>query len=360
MMVNCPKCGFSQPKDQYCANCGIDMVHFRPVQKPFVQRMLGNTVVQASVLFVAIFSIFIFVRYQHKADLAARIAEIESVRPKQIRERHSATQETAKLETESQSSESPAAADAQPPATDVTRTAMAPPASSAVMVSPPIAQTNSAATDAKTASTASVAGEDAAGGGATTPALNPTRMRFVAAEVPMALLNELLSDQRRTLTSGPVTIAFVPDLETKLKKAQDAKTVLVLESSDNQAIEVNKPNGSYLGARDETSGRFLGFALRATPLSFDESGTHLQMSLVRSLFLTTNTPPFEEILLPLPDPMTVPKGTGMLIAGTLQRGSLAPADEARYRNSKVLRVLTHDLFKTNQNEFVIFVELKAN
>lgn len=29
-MIECPKCGFHQPPDRYCANCGIDMENFKP------------------------------------------------------------------------------------------------------------------------------------------------------------------------------------------------------------------------------------------------------------------------------------------------------------------------------------------
>ena len=35
MMMKCPKCGFSQPKDQYCANCGVDVGIYRPPTRPF-------------------------------------------------------------------------------------------------------------------------------------------------------------------------------------------------------------------------------------------------------------------------------------------------------------------------------------
>ncbi len=31
MLINCPKCHFRQPHDQYCASCGIDMIAFKPL-----------------------------------------------------------------------------------------------------------------------------------------------------------------------------------------------------------------------------------------------------------------------------------------------------------------------------------------
>lgn len=53
MLVNCPRCAFSQPKDQYCAQCGIDMQSYKPKEAPLLNRILGNTVLQILALFIA-------------------------------------------------------------------------------------------------------------------------------------------------------------------------------------------------------------------------------------------------------------------------------------------------------------------
>jgi hypothetical protein len=42
MLVNCPKCGFSQPKDQYCANCGVNMQQFKPKAPSLLLRAVTS------------------------------------------------------------------------------------------------------------------------------------------------------------------------------------------------------------------------------------------------------------------------------------------------------------------------------
>jgi hypothetical protein len=42
MLMECPKCGFNQPKDQYCAKCGLDIEHFHVRPKPFFIRLWQN------------------------------------------------------------------------------------------------------------------------------------------------------------------------------------------------------------------------------------------------------------------------------------------------------------------------------
>lgn len=61
-MITCPKCGFSQPQDQYCAKCGVDMQSFKPAPAPLAVRLLSNSkliagLVIASLLLGALFLI---------------------------------------------------------------------------------------------------------------------------------------------------------------------------------------------------------------------------------------------------------------------------------------------------------------
>lgn len=41
-MMECPKCGFTQPEDRYCANCGVDIANFHAKPAPIVKRLLNN------------------------------------------------------------------------------------------------------------------------------------------------------------------------------------------------------------------------------------------------------------------------------------------------------------------------------
>jgi hypothetical protein len=50
MLINCPRCGLSQPKDQYCAQCGIDMQSFKPKEVPFFKKLVSSTGLQLGVL----------------------------------------------------------------------------------------------------------------------------------------------------------------------------------------------------------------------------------------------------------------------------------------------------------------------
>jgi hypothetical protein len=52
MMISCPRCGFSQPEDQYCAQCGVNMHAFKPRQKSTFKKLTENVGIQIVILLV--------------------------------------------------------------------------------------------------------------------------------------------------------------------------------------------------------------------------------------------------------------------------------------------------------------------
>lgn len=46
MIIECPRCHFKQPQDQYCANCGVDMLAYKPVETPTHEKVLRSGVFQ--------------------------------------------------------------------------------------------------------------------------------------------------------------------------------------------------------------------------------------------------------------------------------------------------------------------------
>lgn len=66
MMQECPRCGFLQPQDRYCAYCGLDIETFLTKPQPWYRRLLSNTAIQVSALGVTILSTFGYVYWHQK------------------------------------------------------------------------------------------------------------------------------------------------------------------------------------------------------------------------------------------------------------------------------------------------------
>lgn len=93
-MQTCPKCGFSQPPDKYCAQCGVDMDTFIPKEPPLRKKLFGSSIFYIFLLiaFVSTTTYFIYdrilVQVAEKGDLSlsgevdyTNIDDIESARP---------------------------------------------------------------------------------------------------------------------------------------------------------------------------------------------------------------------------------------------------------------------------------------
>jgi hypothetical protein len=46
MLINCPRCGFSQPKDHYCASCGVNIDKYVPQKSSLLDKILSSLMLQ--------------------------------------------------------------------------------------------------------------------------------------------------------------------------------------------------------------------------------------------------------------------------------------------------------------------------
>ncbi|QDK38969.1 hypothetical protein DOE51_15935 [Bdellovibrio sp. NC01] len=78
MLIKCPKCGFQQPIDRYCAQCGVDMESFRPPAQPFFKKVVGNPLVQLSVLVVTASGVGYYIYQRGQETLQQRVTYLKS------------------------------------------------------------------------------------------------------------------------------------------------------------------------------------------------------------------------------------------------------------------------------------------
>ena len=68
MMITCPKCGFSQPQDRYCAKCGVDMENYTPEAPSVLQKLISNPLVYIFFGFLFIIAAIFLVKQNKKED----------------------------------------------------------------------------------------------------------------------------------------------------------------------------------------------------------------------------------------------------------------------------------------------------
>ncbi len=74
MMHECPKCGFVQPQDQYCANCGLDIENYKPAPEPLLKKLGKNTVLQVLIVIVTLLAVTTYIFIKQKEVIEKHFA----------------------------------------------------------------------------------------------------------------------------------------------------------------------------------------------------------------------------------------------------------------------------------------------
>ncbi len=66
-MIECPRCGFAQPTDKYCASCGVDMEALLAKPVPFWKRTMQNPNLHLSMIGILILVVIGWIFYTQRA-----------------------------------------------------------------------------------------------------------------------------------------------------------------------------------------------------------------------------------------------------------------------------------------------------
>ncbi len=70
-MMECPRCGFTQPEDRYCASCGLDVNNYVAKPKPLFMRIVQNSNLHLSLIGILIALVIGYIFYSQR-DLMSR------------------------------------------------------------------------------------------------------------------------------------------------------------------------------------------------------------------------------------------------------------------------------------------------
>jgi hypothetical protein len=75
MMMECPRCGFTQPKDRYCANCGLDVESFVAKPKPLLIRIMQNPNLHLSLIGILIVLVVGYIFYSQGDNVKKQMGQ---------------------------------------------------------------------------------------------------------------------------------------------------------------------------------------------------------------------------------------------------------------------------------------------
>jgi hypothetical protein len=353
-MINCPKCGFTQPKDRYCANCGIDMDLYQPRPTPVFLRLAGNWVVQLTLLVAVVVSALGYIRLQNSASLRERLNEIDNAQTVRITERNKALASRAQISPTPSPTPTALTADAQATPAPAPEPTTPPDAPTAAAVPPPSASPSTAVS--KIADTYLADKDHSANGAATLEKAGaPTELRMIFAEVQRANFSEMINDARNLTTYGPFNAGNIADVSGRLKTGRRQNAFRILDTASGLTLKLNQPQVIFKGARDPVLEQNLGVTTQITPTQIDDDGAHLQIEITRTIKDPPGSNPpistqnFQEQI-------TLNKQSGGFIAGVLPHRNLDAEETKTLGNMGLLKIMTTSDFQSNASEFVIFLQ----
>lgn len=348
MMHECPKCGFVQPKDRYCANCGLDIENYTPAPPPWHKKFGQNIGLQVGLALSLIALLAASIYWSQKEELE-----------KHFQQAPSSLEEMAKINNNRKGQKAS-------PADETERTALL--GGSQEVAEPPGSQRNKTETTTAVASTMTATAPESSettlanagiGGNeksATSDEANrkPQELVVAFAEASKIVLQQLAAEGQ-ILNETAQTRSFTHNAKDVLallkERDPDFKP---LPGGEKHSLRVNSPalfDFTHIGS-DHTAD--LGFNLEITPLSI--SNTLIEIDLGGSLHLRGaqgQSLANQEINA---NYAFQPQKT-LILVGVLPRQTTSPSDMAQFSNTP-LTILDSPQFLSGVTEFVIFFQIK--
>lgn len=337
MLVNCPRCGFSQPDDRYCAQCGVDMLSVKVKDPSSLQKLFASGVFQIAVLLViAVTAGTLIIKSNQKPMETPKVTRFQGVNknvstqlasnadtepsPESLHENDNSLSDLQNTEiTLSESSVTPAAATkalgtghAQPSSTTATSTATA-----------------AAASKTKTA--------------AETIANNQMpNFKIMYLEIPIEVLNRWASDSLRSGLFQNLN-EYSAGILTDFRKRTDLQ-FQTLKSTDRK-LSPGQSDTNLSGTMSEDGTKMIGLAAKVDLRSVENGTVHGTLTVTRTAKQSRENYPAE---------FDLPQGAVFFLVGAIKRQQFA--NEMNLLTMPPFQILHSNDFRSQKSEFVIVVE----
>lgn len=332
MIIQCPRCGFSQPQDKYCAQCGVDIDNYRPPAESLSTKFLGNYILHISLFsIIAIVSIYLLYKnntwqISDKVDLLKGNLQIfKSV-----------------AKTNSEESAPPTAA------TPVAPEPASPPAADASTETPIAAQSKAAATESTPVTPEATAG-------AAAKKVSQLQLKVYYIEVSRPQLMQILMESRNAgqfNDFGDHAAGLI--LHAKARVGQ-----LKAIHTEDKKVEPNKPLQWFLGINPNDPDNEIGLSSYIELTEMENQQVRGNLEIVRSWREKINENQYAVEKRFFPATFDLQIDTGFFITGLLPHRSFHENDPL-LTSKEPFSILKSENFKNNQSELIIFFILERS
>lgn len=320
MLINCPKCGFSQPKDQYCAKCGIDMETFNPKKGSSLTKIFLHPALHIAIIFVLVFIAVSYIRNQRKETFLQQVAKI----PKGPTVINTSSSNT--IETNTESSHQMLESEYEPSSIETSslQAQTAAPANLAHSAAPAF---ESAINDTHIAPTESK--------------LPTTTLRVLYSEIDTTTLNKWIPKMQSSgqYFEGEVKAGELPNIQ---KEIELDRSIVVLDKVEKKFDRSQTKVDWFLGKNE--SEEELGLRTQVAVNELDRGALKVDLKVLR--VIESTDPKMFEL------DFELTPNAGIALWGLLSKGLTLPQEELANPTS-FFQILKSERYKNQRTEFTI-------
>lgn len=335
MLVKCPKCNFSQPKDQYCAQCGIDMTAYQIETPSFFSRMIASKAFLVFIIFALTLAAGTYISKNAASQkLVEKLTSYNLASSNQVEitsppTSARSTDEATATTNESASTENSDDTNLSPQTTGETETAATASAEVSLITDP-------RPSDQPAANAASA---------------NRSRtLRIYYTSVDTAFLARIFTESQNTnqfANFGAYSAGVIPELSQKLTPSN---TQIKILHQLERKVEERRNVTWFVGRNnpdDPTSN--LGFSTTFELREYDSQAIRGAVSITR----------YWKDLNRFPAEIEMNYQSGFFISGLMPNHLPAGSPES-FLEQAPFQILKDPAFRAKKSEFVIFIEVDSN
>lgn len=348
-MMKCPRCGFTQPRDQYCAQCGVDISSYKPPQLPLFDRITQNLFAQLGFVALIIFFVASFLMKKKDSSLNERVNYLKG-----------------NLQISSQKPTTPASSFAKntnppSPTNDPSlKQAAALPESSQTAAAPPPPQAPPGAVGATAPNAAMMAANKSLDRAAEGVAENKTShvVKISYYEISTRVREMLIDESRNTGQFNNYGADYAAGLLNQFQRRLPTlgKEALLLHS-EVKTLENENPINWFNGLESSTTGNHIGFRNNLKLAELNPNSFEINFEIAKSW--KENVEPNTTSIITSSYPLQIEmlKTSACFITGILSPPSL-PEGEDYISSVPPFTILKSKAFRQRQSHFLILIEIE--